>query len=394
MAIKTQSCPDPIKWGEVTFGDTTVTIYATEVKRDGGINGNEGITGVEFTLEVDSQGDVSGGSLLGFFIDFDDPVKDRPIIGDVYSGDGDDTDKWLAWSDEGVLYAGNRANNMNGTAANDSDRDPNDPFDIGVQLSDVGTADGNLESTTFTIYGFSLEDLDGQTFGLRLQNTPNAEGSLKLVGTFIKPDCPSGLLYQGFTRGSWLNGARSNDLDDLLASLFGEDTPNYEKLIFDGPNDAITFISEGVNGGTFTDPTLREALGLTGGKNNQLAAQSTAAYLNALYLGYDGESLGYDKDPVTAYRLSTGQIKAWTAAALTGKPVDLSGYSWYIDTNDVKGFQEAGVVGDNGDLGDTVVSGSAEMGINDLTNLFDFYNNFGTDPAAFMLNPCPQPLVV
>jgi len=194
MATRTQSCPEPIKWGEATFGDTTVTIYATEVTRDG-------ITGVEFTLEVDSQGDGSGGSLLGFFIDFDGPVNDRPD-GDVYSGDGDNTDQWLAWSDEGVLFAGSNANNMNGTAANDSVRDPNDPFDIGVQLSDVGTADGNLESTTFTIYGFSLEDLDGQTFGLRLQNTPNAEGSLKLVGTFIKPDCPSDLLYQGFTRGS------------------------------------------------------------------------------------------------------------------------------------------------------------------------------------------------
>ncbi len=202
MAITTQSCPDPIKWGEATFGDTTVTIYATEVTRA------DGITGVEFTLKVNGSGDISGGSLLGFFIDFESEVNPIPN-GDVYSGDGDDNDNWLAWSDEGVLSAGSNANNtgsnannMNGTAANDSDRDPNDPFDIGVKLSDVGTAGGNLESTTFTIYGFSLEDLDGQTFGLRLQNTPNEEGSLKLVGTFTQPDCPSDFLYQGFTRGA------------------------------------------------------------------------------------------------------------------------------------------------------------------------------------------------
>ena len=59
----------------------------------------------------------------------------------------------------------------------------------------------------------------------------------------------------------------------------------------------------------------------------------------------------------------------------------------------MKGFQEAGVVNDTGVLGDEVVSGSAGMGMNDLTSLFDFYNNFGTNPAEFMRNPSPQPLV-
>jgi hypothetical protein len=58
----------------------------------------------------------------------------------------------------------------------------------------------------------------------------------------------------------------------------------------------------------------------------------------------------------------------------------------------VKGFQQAGVY--DGINGDTVVSGSTGMGMQELTSLFDFYNNFGTDPAAFMLNPSPQPLVV
>ena len=38
MAITTQSCPDPITQEEVTLGDTTVTIYATEVARSEGIN--------------------------------------------------------------------------------------------------------------------------------------------------------------------------------------------------------------------------------------------------------------------------------------------------------------------------------------------------------------------
>jgi hypothetical protein len=369
MAITTQSCPDPIKWGEATFGDTTVTIYATEVTRA------DGITGVEFTLKVNGSGDISGGSLLGFFIDFESEVNPIPN-GDVYSGDGDDNDNWLAWSDEGVLSAGSNANNMNGTAANDSDRDPNDPFDIGVKLSDVGTAGGNLESTTFTIYGFSLEDLDGQTFGLRLQNTPNEEGSLKLVGTFTQPDCPSDFLYQGFTRGSWLNGARSDD----LTGLFNGEPPSYETL-FLKENTALSFQEPGRNGATFENPTLREALGLTGGGINQLAAQSTAAYLNALYLENDG-------DPLTAYSLTKDVVKGLTAAVLNegnlGGTVDLSGYWWYKDTNNERGFQQD----------DTLVFGSTDMGKKELTQLFDFYNNFGTNPAEFMLNPSPQPLMV
>jgi hypothetical protein len=371
MGTKTQSFPDPIKWGEVTFGDTTVTIYATEATRD------DGITGVEFKLEVNGQGDISGGSLLGFFIDFENEVNERPL-GDIYSGDGNDNDDWLAWSDESVLFAGSNANNMNGTAANDSDRDPNNPFDIGVQLSDVGTADGNLESTTFTIYGFSLEDLDGQTFGLRLQNTPNEEGSLKLVGTFIKSDCPSDLLYQGFTRGSWLNGARSDD----LTGLFNGEPQSYETLFLQG-NTHLTFTLAGRNGDilTFDDPTLKEALGLTGGGINQLAAQSTAAYLNALYLENDG-------DPLTAYSLTKEVVKDLTAAVLNegnlGGTVDLGDYWWYKDTNGERGFQED----------DMLVFGSTDMGKEELTQLFDFYNNFGTNPAEFMLNPSPPPLVV
>jgi hypothetical protein len=54
-----------------------------------------------------------------------------------------------------------------------------------------------------------------------------------------------------------------------------------------------------------------------------------------------------------------------------------------VDDNGEKGFQAT----------DSVIKGELIMGMNDLTNLFDFYNNFGTNPADFMLNPSSQLLL-
>ncbi len=64
-------------------------------------------------------------------------------------------------------------------------------------------------------------------------------------------------------------------------------------------------------------------------------------------------------------------------------PLTSPPYSWLVDDNGEKGFQAT----------DSVIKGELIMGMNDLTNLFDFYNNFGTNPADFMLNPSSQLLL-
>jgi hypothetical protein len=224
----------------------------------------------------------------------------------------------------------------------------------------------------------TLADPEDQYFGLHLQSTaPDGEGSLKLVGQFpsLDGDAP---MDQGFTRESWLHGSRSDD----LTGLFGGSPPTHEtlflggNLLLDGA-EVLAFTSAGKGNPTLTDPEHVEVLGLNGGGLNQFAAQSTAAYLNAL-------DLEGDSDPLTAYSLTAGEVKDLTATVLKGGTVDLSTYRGYEDTNGVKGVQQD----------DAFAQGSAGMGMNDLTNLFDFYNNFGTDPADFMLNPSTQPLVV
>lgn len=159
-------------------------------------------------------------------------------------------------------------------------------------------------------------------------------------------------IYQGFTRGSWLNGSRSH----YLNGLFSGTQPTYEEL-FLGGNAALAFTPAGKESSSIDLLTLKQALELNGVGINQFTAQSTAAYLNALYL--EG-----DTDPLTAYSLSADEVKNLTAQVLKGGTVDLSGYCWYEDTNGVRGFQEAGVDSETGfSFGDTIVSGSTGMGM-------------------------------
>lgn len=296
-----------------------------------------------------------------------------------------------------VQWGENLVDNL-GKGANINGEDPSNApvdgyegpsiFDLGIEFGTPGASTDFINSTSLTITGISLADLTNQFFAIRLTSTaPDGEGSLKLVGQFPAED-DNDPIYQGFTRGSWLNGSRSDD----LSGLFSGTQPTYEEL-FLGGNTALAFTSEGKASSSIDLLTLKQALELNGGGINQFAAQSSAAYLNAIYLGKDS-------DPLTAYSLTAGEVMKLTAAVLNGGQlggtVDLSSYCWYVDTNGEKGFQEAGIDPQTGvTVGDTVVRGSAGMGMQELTSLFDFYNNFGTDPAAFMLNPsCPPPLVV
>jgi len=354
------------EWGRVSFTDpangttTTVIIYADK-KADG-------TDGVEFTLKVEGNSSISPGDLLGFFLDFEADIT-KPEAGPYYEGPIEE----FTWDNDAVDKVG-EGNSMNGAPSyvGGLSSDPDGDYDIGLRLSEPGASSGNLITTTISINGITLDDLDGQNFGVRLQNTLNTAGSLKLVGQFEKPVDP-GFVYGGYSRGSWLNGAFS----DVLT---GTKEGSFETLIFGpGGNPDLVFVSQEKRvSQSYPDPTLKEALGLNGGGNNQLAAQASAAYLNALYLELDG-------DPLTRYQVDRSAIKTLTADALVDDdpgegvdPVDLGGYYWYIDTNGTAGFQ----------ADDTPIIGTATMTATDLTNLFNFNNNL-----SGLTTPLPNPML-
>ena len=366
----------------VEYGGIQWTITATEPPTLDG-------EGVLFDITPNT---TTAGDIRGLFLDLEKidtgPSQQSdtdPSDGFNWSGgtvSGSDITQ-VQWGEDKVIDLGNGAN-MNGDPSNTAPDGylGSSFFDLGFEFGKQGQE--FINSTSFTVTGITLDDLVNQYFGLRLQSTaPDGEGSLKLVGQFPSSH-GNDPLYQGFTRGSWLHGSRSGDLDRLFPP---DGPPTYEELFLGSDIDDLTFTSPGRNGSLIPNPSLKEALGLNGGGLNQFAAQSTAAYLNALYLGDDRDQLGYDNDPLTAYSLTQDVVKQWTTAVLNqgalGGTVNLKGYWWYEDTNGVRGFQEAG------DGGDTIVYGSAGMGMKELTNLFDFYNNFGTDPAEFMLTPPP-----
>ncbi|QPN69123.1 hypothetical protein [Synechococcus sp. CBW1108] len=316
----------------IEYDGITWTITATEI--DGGLS-------FDITPSTDTAGDIRG-----FFFDLETIDTGSSLQNDTESSDGfswsggtitGDAITETQWGENLVNDLGNGAN-MNGEEPSNSPiegYEGPDIFDLGIEFGTPGAKGDFINSTSFTVTGMTLADLEDQYFGLRLTSTaPDGEGSLKLVGQFpsLDGDDP---LYQGFTRGSWLHGSRSDD----LTGLFEGSAPTYETLFLSG-NTALTFTSAGKGNPTLDNPTLEQVLGLNGGGLNQFTAQSTAAYLNALYL--EG-----DNDPLTSYSLSSKQVMEMTKAVLNGGSlggtVDLSGYSWYQDTNGVQGFQQAGV---------------------------------------------------
>jgi hypothetical protein len=122
---------------------------------------------VKFTISV-----VEGfADLRGFFLDV-------AGSGTGHAVSGGDVAKVKAGNDS-VTDLGNGVN-MNGTK---------EKFDIGMSLGTAGIGKDDIQSTTVTIAGISLDDLDGLSFGVRATSVGAArQDSVKLVGTFDVPD--------------------------------------------------------------------------------------------------------------------------------------------------------------------------------------------------------------
>lgn len=324
------------EWGRSSYTDpvsgraTTVIVYAEQ-------DGN----GVTFTLQIEGDDpEISAGDLMGFFIDFEGPEKEPQgtltVRGSALS---------LRQGDDTILWAGTKANNMNGTAANALPGAlSNDGYDVGVQLTEPGSSSGNVDALTFTIDGISLNVLDGQRFGIRLQNTLNEEGSLKLEGIFDQPDP---MTFQGLSHGYWrTHGPGSelkpgeglfNDWDNTSRDpITGTSKPVYTGA--EGSEVAVsfeTFFGVDINWiipgkGTRNDITLQEALQLTGGDLHALAREATAAVLNSR-----DENIQY-------YKFTESEIITWTQQAFSGGVPDtdgLDGGDWANNAEAITGLK-------------------------------------------------------
>ena len=141
--------------------------------------------------------EVSGG------VKFDLSVVNPTINGDLFGFYGsilnDDVSKITGITGANVtatLIDANDVINMGG--GNNLNGYSGDKFDFGITFGTSGAASGLLSTTSFTVAGLTLADLDGQLFGARLQSTgANSNGSSKLVGQYDTPEAvpePMGLL--------------------------------------------------------------------------------------------------------------------------------------------------------------------------------------------------------
>jgi hypothetical protein len=133
--------------------------------------------------------------LRGFFFDYlGGPLDDDAVVGDAaYDSDLTQlanavTGSSLDSSGEDITKVGSNDNNMNGTG---------ETFDAGLLFGGSGgmTAQGtndDVQLIEFTISGLTLDEIDGQCFGIRALSVGETEeyrtDSVKLLGTFDVTD--------------------------------------------------------------------------------------------------------------------------------------------------------------------------------------------------------------
>jgi hypothetical protein len=149
--------------GRVSCDGATVEIRAVES------GGN-----TTFTIVV-----VEGAAdLRGFFFDY----GGTDLAANAATG-ADITAQYMGTALDGnndITKVGQSDNNMNGSG---------ETFDAGLQFGTSGIGKDDIQSTTFTINGLTLAEIDGATFGIRATSVLDPETGLrtdscKLVGTF------------------------------------------------------------------------------------------------------------------------------------------------------------------------------------------------------------------
>lgn len=266
--------------------------------------------------------------------------------------------------------------NINGTAQNQDvlpGQDQN-AYDMGIEFGTAGIGKDDVGVSEFFVSGITLEDLDGQYFGVRLTSTDALEddpetrdfdeskevdrsGSLKLVGIFDTGNGGEDPVYEGLSPGYWKNwspeppGNQVNDWNEDPIIFANGQYQSFETVF--GVDAGDWLISPRI---TDTDVTLLQALQLGGDlkgglKKNSLARQATAALLNSL------EKDDNDPNGAVNYRFTTEQVLNWTSDALSSDWSSVAGaVGSYADTSSWDTQQEtvlglADLFGSNNNLG-------------------------------------------
>lgn len=344
------------KWGAGLYPnnpayETEVQIEAYEVS-----DGQGGVEGVAFKVSVTK----GVADLRGLFFDIaGDTIKPavngdtsnpfnfnitklgtttEQAVSEVYDALNDPRNWYvtqIAAEENKINDLGNGVN-INGTAQNQDvlPGQDQDAYDMGIEFGTAGIGQDDVGESEFFVSGITLEDLDGQYFGVRLtstdafeddQKTPDFDeskevdrsGSLKLVGVFDTGNGGEDPVYEGLSPGYWKNwspeppGNQVNDWNEDPIIFANGQYQSFE-TVFDV--DAGDWLISPRN--TDTDVTLLQALQLGGDlkgelKKNSLARQATAALLNSL------EKDESDPNGAVNYRFSTEQVLNWTSDALS-----------------------------------------------------------------------------
>jgi len=294
---------------------------------------------------------VDSDGVRFFKIDFES-IPDPDALDDL----DDILSVWIDYdNDGGDIFVLGQGNNMNGF---DMPEPPGTPGFDDAQSTGSGQGGGGGVVGSGTVLFQIPDDWTGTDeellmrlaeaqLALRVQGTDGDEGSLKIgdIGEYCPPPPPpvDEYCYTGLTRGAWGtpdNGAGVwND-----GYLTGQ---SFEALF----KIDVTWVEPGKGKPVFQDLTLLEAVKFNGGGQNQLAAQATAALLNADDQGAavaNGDS---------GYRFTEAEIKNAVLWAF-GLDADIDG------DGDV----------DSNNLADNVYN--ATVG-NFLATTFDEWNNAG-----------------
>ncbi|MBW0165964.1 MAG: hypothetical protein KXJ49_00515 [Vulcanococcus sp.] len=379
--------------------ETEVQIEAYEVS-----DGQGGVEGVGFKVSVtkgvaDLRGlffDVFGNTItpaandaidpknlndpLNFYISENGTVTTE-VVGKVLDAAGLPQNWYvtqIAAEENKINDLGNGAN-INGTAQNQGNLPDQDAYDMGIEFGTAGTGKDDIGVSEFFVSGITLEDLDGQYFGVRLTSTDALEddpatldvdesmevdrsGSLKLVGVFDTGNGGEDPVYEGLSPGYWKNwspqppGNQVNDWNQDPIIYGDGNYKSFETVFQVNPGDWLISPTEG----KASDVSLLQALQLgadlkTGLKRNVLARQATAALLNTF------EKDETDPNGAVNYRFSTAQVLDWTKSALTA-----SGWS---SVDDKVGAAVSGI--------DTSTWTTQQSTIFGLADLFAQNNNLG-----------------
>ena len=163
---------------KIEYGGITWTITATEVEV-------EGVKSLSFDITPSTE---TAGDIRGFFFDLETINTGSSLQSDSDASNGfswsggtitGDAITETQWGEDLVFDLGNGAN-MNGEEPSNSPiegYEGPDIFDLGIEFGTPGAKEDFINSTSFTVAGMTLADLEDQYFGLRLTSTaPDGEG--------------------------------------------------------------------------------------------------------------------------------------------------------------------------------------------------------------------------